>query len=226
MTLDIGIDGFAIAKSSTHCGWPILGTLSNENVPPFLIAMYVGYKELKEIDPFLEDFAAEVKLLRYTGLQLVDGGPFLPFKIRVFTADTPARSKITGTRSFAHKAGCHKCDQRSVGDYNFFKPKAGNLRTDRTFRNRTDTDHHHLHTINRESELEKAGIGMVSQFPLDVMHLVDLGVAKATLTALMRRQFLGEHLVDVTTMSEKYSRVQGISAVGVCPLPQKFERLH
>lgn len=40
--LDVGIDGFSIAKSSSYCGWPILGVLSNEPIPPFLIAMYVG----------------------------------------------------------------------------------------------------------------------------------------------------------------------------------------
>ncbi|EZA50695.1 hypothetical protein X777_10745 [Ooceraea biroi] len=45
------------------------------------------------------------------------------------------------------------------------------LRTDASFKNKTQPEHHRITTI-----LENANIGMVSQLPLDYMHLVCLGV--------------------------------------------------
>lgn len=51
-----------------------------------------------------------------------------------------------------------------------------NLRTDNNFINR-ENEEHHLGT----SIFERANVGMVSQFPLDYMHLVCLGVVKKML---------------------------------------------
>lgn len=167
--LDIGIDGFAIAKSSTHNGWPILGSISNRRLSPFLIAMYVGYEQLKTVDEFLHDFCEESVELAKRGIRLVNDGPLVPFRIRLFTCDTPARSKITATRHFAHKAGCHKCDQRSVhvGTHNYFSTECGNLRTRESFNKRYDIDHHSTDTKWRSSELEQTEIDMVAKFPCD-----------------------------------------------------------
>jgi len=48
-----------------------------------------------------------------------------------------------------------------------------NLRTDKNFVNRQNEEHH----IGR-SIFERANLEMISQFPLDYMHLVCLGVVK------------------------------------------------
>lgn len=61
-------------------------------------------------------------------------------------------------------------------------------------------------TANTPSELEKAGIGMVSQFPLDVMHLIDLGVTKCLISALLKRHCRGGEVIDVSRMAEKYEQ--------------------
>ena len=52
------------------------------------------------------------------------------------------------------------------------------LRTDKTFNERKDIRHHNDNFIIQKSCLENAGFGIVSQFPLDPLHLIDLGVAK------------------------------------------------
>ena len=48
------------------------------------------------------------------------------------------------------------------------------LRTDYNFRNRVNEDHHLLGI----SKFEETDIDMVSQFPVEYMHLVCLGVVK------------------------------------------------
>ena len=53
------------------------------------------------------------------------------------------------------------------------------LRTNSTFRNRKDPDHH-----NCTSPLEQLPINMVLCFPIaDALHLLDLGVMKKLLTS-------------------------------------------
>lgn len=170
LILDIGIDGFAIACSSGLCGWPILGSVVGRRAVPFLIAMYVGGGQPKDVDMFLEQFCQEVDELRRTGIQIVEGGPRIPFRLRLFSCDTPARCAIACTRYFAHKAGCHKCDQRSVriGKHNFY------------------SIHHSDSTKWRSSPIERIGGNMITMFPLDVMHLIDLGVAKMILLAILK----------------------------------------
>lgn len=47
------------------------------------------------------------------------------------------------------------------------------LRTDSSFRRKSDPDHH-----RGDSPIDQFGIGMVTQFVLDPMHLVSLGVVR------------------------------------------------
>lgn len=70
--------------------------------------------------------------------------------------------------------GCSKCIQEGEFINCVTFPELGcALRTDESFKAKQDEDHH-----IRLSELELLGIGMVSQVPLDYMHLVCLGVFK------------------------------------------------
>lgn len=54
------------------------------------------------------------------------------------------------------------------------------LRTNESFALRLDEDHH-----IRDSPFEKIGLNMIDQFPLDVMHLRDLGFMKKILKILV-----------------------------------------
>lgn len=134
IVVDIGIDGFSISKSSKLCGWPIMGYMVDSNLPPFLIGLYVGHGDPNSFNDFLQSFCVDAHQLMTQGFNLISDGPHFNFKIRVFSVDTAARSKLTATKSNCSRSGCHKCDQHSTKKtYNFFQTTVGNLRTDISF---------------------------------------------------------------------------------------------
>jgi len=71
-----------------------------------------------------------------------------------------------------------KCIQEGDFEHNkvIYLETHNTLRTNDTFKRRTQIEHH-----TGDSILEKLDIGMVSQIPLDYMHLVCLGVMKRML---------------------------------------------
>lgn len=75
--------------------------------------------------------------------------------------------------------GCSKCEEtREEGSESVHTTKIGVLRTDESFRNRTHLLHHHEKYHFMQTTLEAIGIQMVSQIPIDPMHLLDLGLGK------------------------------------------------
>lgn len=94
ISVDIGIDGVPLAKSSTSQLWPILG-----NIPPykkvFTIGVYHGNKKPTCADAFLEKFINEVKWLYQHGIKYK--GKKYKFSLRAFICDAPARAFILGT---------------------------------------------------------------------------------------------------------------------------------
>ena len=131
----------------SNCGLYILGSFcDNKNFKPFVIGCYVGKTHPNSSELFLKDFVEEAK-------DLIDNGVFLGmnerkinFKIRVFTSDAPARSLITEVMSHASLYGCSKCNQVGVklpSTSVVYSKTAKTLRTDDSFKNRTDTNHHH-----------------------------------------------------------------------------------
>lgn len=59
------------------------------------------------------------------------------------------------------------------------------LKTDESFEPRRYLSSHRPSHHNKKSELENIGIGMVSQIPIDPMHLIDLGVVRKMLLSLV-----------------------------------------
>lgn len=106
-----------------------------------------------------------------------------PFRIRAFIGDTPARTHLTSTKGHNSIFGCHKCDRESIylNHRRVYSLRIKNLRTDDTFRNRENIQHHAVNYQHRPNVLEELGVGMVSQFPVEPMHLLDLGVTLAML---------------------------------------------
>lgn len=81
--------------------------------------------------------------------------------------DTPARCFVTGTKGHNAVSACHKCEQKgkSIDRTMTFDTKVGNARTDTSFINRNDVDHHLTEYQERLSLLETAYINRFPNFP-------------------------------------------------------------
>lgn len=99
-------------------------------------------------------------------------------KINVVICDAPARGFVSGVKSHNGYFGCAKCIQEGqwIENRMTFPEVHATLRNDLSFKNRCQSQHHKFDSI-----LESVGIGMVSQLPIDYMHLVCLGVTKRLL---------------------------------------------
>lgn len=185
IVLDIGIDGLPLYKSSAVGLWPILARIVDEPlVDIFLVGTYVGKSKPTNVDHYLHDFVEELKSLE-TGLLI--GEKVFYVRIRAFICDTPARAFICGTKGHNALNGCHKCYQKGtrIAHRTVFSDSVAEKRTDIDFKNRSDVDYHQAIMLHSESKLEHFGIQMVTQFPLDVMHLLDLGVCKKIFSLLI-----------------------------------------
>lgn len=109
--------------------------------------------------------------------------------------DSPARKFISGTKNHGAKKGCHKCmvvGENAVSErerIRFLRPTGrivylsttAPLRTNYSFRGRTDPEHHKFYIILEELEI----LDVVLDFPSDPMHLVDEGVGKKFFITLL-----------------------------------------
>ncbi|XP_025263565.1 uncharacterized protein LOC105249208 isoform X2 [Camponotus floridanus] len=175
IVIDINIDGLPISKSSSSKFWPILGRLVWSKNEPFIISIYKGNKD-PNIQDFLHSFVREIEYLQENGY--IRNGIRYTFSIRHYILDAPARAKIKCCKDHVGYCACEKCEV--IGEYidnrMTFVELNEPLRTDESYNNQKQPYHHTGH-----SPLEKIGTGLVSQFRLDGMHLIFLGVIKRLL---------------------------------------------
>lgn len=229
LLIDFSTDGFAFANSSKRCGWPIFVSIVGSNLSPVLIGLYIGEsKKPDNIDDFMRYLVEELREL--DGKIEVPSGPnevvILEFKIRCFIADSPGRCFVVSSRYHNHKYGCHRCNQATV-NRNLQNCK-GEPRTDESFYNRTHPDHHSDKHKTLHSLLEIFGFKMISQFPLDVMHMMDLGIGKLILTALIEKKM---HFGPKTDSVIEAIKILYATYESFCPSefarkPRNLEQVH
>lgn len=171
--LQINVDGIPLFKSSNVALWPILCSVINIDAKdPFVIGLFCGKEKPSSAAEFLLDFVTEVVELMTNGLNFENN--WYPVVIHSFVCDAPARAFIKGIKCHSGYSSCEKCTAH--GEYAgkvIFPLTDAPLRTDESFNARTDEDHH-----ARACPLDPLPIGFVSQFGLDYMHLVCLGVVR------------------------------------------------
>lgn len=176
ISITVGIDGLPISKSSNVQFWPILAYFCQNVSSIFLISLYCGNSKPKNIKDFLGPFISEMKRLEVEGL--VFKNESVTVRIKCIIADAPARSFIKCTKNHNAYYGCERCSRkgkwRRKVTYSGFKLAA--LYTDSSFRNHDFNNHQ-----NGSSPLLDLEIGLVTQIPLDFMHLCCLGVMKKLL---------------------------------------------
>ncbi|KAJ1526536.1 hypothetical protein ONE63_008123 [Megalurothrips usitatus] len=169
IVVDIGIDGLPLDKIKL---WPILGHLVGTDNHPFIIAVYRGAHDPVNNDEFLEKLVAELKCLFQDGFTM--GDTTCPFVVRFYVLDAVARSSIKNIIGHGGYCACERCEVEGVWyDRMTFLDLDQPLRSDESFQQRRQPRHH-----RGVSPLEAVGTGMVSQFPLDPMHLVYAGAFK------------------------------------------------
>ncbi|CAG9771466.1 unnamed protein product [Ceutorhynchus assimilis] len=175
LSLSINIDGLPLSRSSTSQFWPILISIDNENLEcpnPFPIGVYHGFKKPESALKYLQEFQIEFK-------QLENGFRFKNIEVKVqiskIICDAPAKSFILCVKGHTGYFSCTKCVQEGeyINGRVTFPDLSAVLRTDDDFKNKTCEDYH-----RGNSPFDELSVGLVSQVPLDYMHLVCLGVMK------------------------------------------------
>lgn len=175
INLSFNIDGLPLFRSSAIQFWPILGLIKNCSSAPFVVGLFCGNSKPSTLESYLNEFVNEFSSL------LTDGFSFQNKKYNItlhsFVCDAPARAFLKCIKSHSGYSSCEKCVEQ--GDYVngrvILKNKAF-ARTDLSFTMKTDEDHHVGTT-----PLLKRNIGLVSNFPIDYMHCICLGVVRKLL---------------------------------------------
>jgi hypothetical protein len=176
LELQFNVDGLPLFKSSSITLWPILCLIRNcSTSKPFTVGCFCGEMKPTDLNDYFAEFIAELQTLLTTGIEFEN----VQFDLRIhsFVCDTPARALIKRVKGHSGYYGCDKCHVE--GEWHgkmTFQSVSERTRTDAEFAQQTDVDHHLA-----KSPLSLLPVGMVSQFPLDYMHLVCLGVVRRLL---------------------------------------------
>ncbi|KAE8743271.1 hypothetical protein FOCC_FOCC011151 [Frankliniella occidentalis] len=182
--IDINMDGLPLSKTgaSKLKFWPILGKLKESENYPFIIAVYCGETDPRDIDLFMGDLTLELSDLYQNGYN--NQKENYAFEVEYFILDAQARSLVKCCVQHDKFGAYEKCDVRGMYaadrvNYAEVGPEF-RLRTDDSFANQEDRHHHcglsPLTMVN--------GIGLVTNFRLDRMHLLFKGTFLRLLDAL------------------------------------------
>lgn len=173
--LDFFIDGVSIhVTSKNKTFWIILARIYGFERSIIPIGLYNGPRKPDDFDDFLKSFVLELKTLLESGIVLDNIN--VKIEINNFNLDTPARASTIGIIGHAGYRSCVRClcKGKRVDRRMLFKSSDSIERTDQMFKERGDLRFH-----SRDSLIEKElDIKMLTQFPLDFLHVVCLGVTR------------------------------------------------
>ncbi|XP_033222787.1 uncharacterized protein LOC117176642 [Belonocnema kinseyi] len=187
IVIKIHFDGLPLSKSLKDQLWTQLGKITKPQPSRvFIIRAYYGRGNQKLSSEFLKCFVEEYKNLHETGF--LYKGRKGTLTLSQMIADSPARSLITCTKSHNGYSACPRCAVEGQYEYHkmIFLGTDSQLKTDETFANRTDEEHH-----VGDSPLEEMQVKMVSEIPLYVMHLIDIGVVPRMIGSLLSGRHSG-----------------------------------
>ena len=180
--ITLNVDGLLLYKSARTVFWPILCHLSNiqRNVV-FPVVITCGIGKPKDLDLLL-DTVDELKALLRNGLFINEKR--FTLILMCIVCDAPARSLVKCTKLYSGYYGCDKCNQRGAyteGKVTFPEHHNVTLRTDKSFRDQENKEHH-----NGVTHFCQLLIDMITNFPIDYMHQTCLRVTKRLLRLWIR----------------------------------------
>lgn len=178
--LILNVDGLQIFRSSSRQFWPILCKIhSNSEVyEPFPVAIYSGKNKPSDLEQYLNNFIDEINQLQNEGISV--DNHLLQVRIKAFICDTPARAFLKCIKGHGGYWACERCTVRGerLERRTIYPNEDCQARTDTSFRQQSNPEHH---TGNSPLLSIEPPINMITEFLLDFMHLVCLGVMKKLL---------------------------------------------
>jgi len=187
LKLQLNFDGVPVFGSTNYSIWPILGkVVAPVATKVFAVGVFGGKKKPHPFDDYLRALVDEFCNIN------ADGGIFLeitnssvPLIIHNIVCDAAARASVRNVHAFNFRYGCDRCKVRGdVIDHRMtFRDLHAEPRLDTDFDKPIESDDEEEYRIDN-CILRDVGVGMVSQFPHDYMHLVCLGVVRNIATML------------------------------------------
>ena len=173
--LVVNLDGVPLHTSSSTQIWPIICKFAN--YPPFIVSLFCGSKKPDYSEEFLHDFLHEFDVLGETGFQ--NGNNVFLINLHGFICDARARQFLKCVKSHTGHFGYERCTVEGYyqSERVVFDDIDSPLRDDLSFEQALYLDIHQIH----RSILIDSSIKCDTQFPLDYMHLVCLGIVKRLL---------------------------------------------
>ena len=179
------IDGLPLYKSSSRQFWPILciAALGEMTSKPFVISLFSGNSKPATSSLFMKDFVTELLAVKENGIDV--NGCHFSIKIRGFVCDAPARAFIKCTKGHTAYYGCERCEQKGsrVEQKIVYLDLNAKKRTNKSFAMQSQREHH---KPGIESPLLPLKVGLVSNVPLEYMHLICLGAMRKLLLHWLR----------------------------------------
>ena len=199
ISLQINIDGLPLYTSSNTQFWPILGRLVKPHLTdPFIIGLFLGKQKPTNISEYTHKLIQELDDLLQNGITLSKDEiqHHIPFNLSCIICDTPARAFVKCCKGHSGYFGCDKCSQRGLWKGKLTFPEIdAPRRTDASFDEMSNVEHH-----SAPSPFRVLPIGMISQFPLDYMHLVCLGVMKRLIWLWMHGPLANNCRIGIRTV--------------------------
>ena len=211
--LQFNIDGLPLFKSSNMQLWPILCLVKLKYVhKPFVVAAFCGTKKPGDLNDFCADFVNELKELQQNGIDL--NGNLHTVAIHSFVCDAPARAFLKNIKLHSGYSSCERCTQEGewFGRVVFLESNCP-LHTSESFVEMVD-DNHHLGS----TPLITLSMDCISDFVLDYMHLLCLGVTRKMLKCWLSGPLTVR--VAARTGQEISTKLLGLSAF----IPKEFVR--
>ncbi|XP_065673386.1 uncharacterized protein LOC136090540 [Hydra vulgaris] len=171
LDLIVSIDGAPMCNSKKTSIWPILVTINRKG--SYTVAIWHGQGKPNNLDECFKDFILEMKKLQTNGYKQ------LLVTIKAFVCGASARAFV---KCIIGHSGYHSCERcMAVGTQKHgvrLLETTTLLCTDMAFKNNFYKEGHQPESL---SPLVQLNFPMVTEFPLDYMHLICLGVVKKLL---------------------------------------------
>ncbi|XP_049332101.1 uncharacterized protein LOC125799437 isoform X1 [Astyanax mexicanus] len=194
LKLQFNIDGLPLFRSSRTQLWPILCLADCDySKSPFLVGLYCGVTKPASVFDYLADFVKDLTNVLEHGIDY--NGKQLEVSVSAVVCDAPARAFVKNIKSHNGYSGCDKCMQVGKWHNKMTYPETNaRPRTDSNFCAMADEEHHLEGKLGPLTGIVK----MVSQFPLDYMHLCCLGVMRKLLLFWLKGKKLATRLPSKT----------------------------